>query len=82
VNIVKSHKINQPNMNWTIKTAAKVVEGLNQSKENSDTKKGGIQHTKTRLGSLKEKWEMIANADYANNLMRQQDTSYQQKNNT
>ena len=57
VNIVKSHKINQPNMNWIIKTAAKVVEGLNQSKEDSDTKKGGIQHTKTRLGSLKEKWE-------------------------
>ena len=39
VNIVKSHKSNQPNMNSTIKEAAKVVQELNQSNENSDTKK-------------------------------------------
>ena len=44
-------------MNWTIKTAAKVVEELNQTNENSDTKNGGIEHTKIRLGGLKEKLE-------------------------
>jgi hypothetical protein len=31
VNIVKSHKRNQSNMNSTIKTTAKAVEALNQS---------------------------------------------------
>jgi hypothetical protein len=31
VNIFKSHEIIQPNMNSTIKTAAKVAEKLNQS---------------------------------------------------
>jgi hypothetical protein len=44
--IVKSHESNQPNMNTTVKAAAKVVEELNLSNENSDTKKEGIQHTK------------------------------------
>jgi hypothetical protein len=46
-------------MNSTIKTAAaKVVEELNQSNENSETEKEDIQHTKARLGeSLKKKWE-------------------------
>jgi hypothetical protein len=58
VNIVKSQEGNQPNMNSTIKVAAKVVEELNQSNENSETKKEGIQHTKTKLGeTLKKKWE-------------------------
>jgi hypothetical protein len=38
VKIVTSHESNQPNMNSTIKTAAKVVEELNQSSENSNTK--------------------------------------------
>ena len=33
VNIVKSHESNQPNMNSTIKMAAKVREELNQSNE-------------------------------------------------
>jgi hypothetical protein len=37
VNIVKSHAGNQPNMNSTIKRAAKVAEELNQSNGNSDT---------------------------------------------
>ena len=37
VNIVKSHKSNQPNMKSTIKVAAKVAEKLNQSNENSET---------------------------------------------
>ena len=38
VSIVNSHERNQPNMNSTIKAAAKVAEELNQSNENSDTK--------------------------------------------
>jgi len=38
-------------MNPTIKTAAKVVEELNQSnKNNGEQGKEGTQHTKTRLG--------------------------------
>jgi hypothetical protein len=39
VNTVKSHERNQQNMNSTIKEAAKVIQELNQSNENSDTKK-------------------------------------------
>jgi len=39
VNIVKSHESHQPNMNSTIKVAANGAEELNQSHENSDTKK-------------------------------------------
>jgi hypothetical protein len=37
-------------MNSTIKSAAKVAEGLNHSNKNSDTNKEGIQHIKARLG--------------------------------
>jgi hypothetical protein len=45
-------------MNSTVKTAAKSVEELNKSDENSDTEKEGVQHTKARLGvTLKQKWE-------------------------
>ena len=36
-------------MNSTIKVAAKVVGELNQSNENSDTKKEGIKHIKAKL---------------------------------
>jgi predicted GNAT family acetyltransferase len=39
LNIVKNHESNQPNMNSTIKVAAKVVEELTQSNENSDIKR-------------------------------------------
>jgi cytochrome c-type biogenesis protein CcmH/NrfF len=39
VNIVKSHECNQPNMNSTIKMAAEIAKELNQSNENSDTKR-------------------------------------------
>jgi hypothetical protein len=35
---------------FTIETAANFLEELNQSNENSDTKKESIQHTKARLG--------------------------------
>jgi hypothetical protein len=56
INIVKSHKSNLTNRNSTTITAAMVVEELNQSDENNDTKKDGIQHTKARLEeSLKKK---------------------------
>jgi len=58
VNIVKSHESNQPNMNSTLKVAAKVAKKLNQSNENSDTKKAGNQNTNAKLGEyLKKKWE-------------------------
>ena len=58
LNIVKSHKRSHPNMNSTIETAARVVEELSQSNENSDRKQAGIQHTKARLGeSWQKKWE-------------------------
>ena len=36
-------------MNSTIKGAAQIAEKLNQSKENSETKKEGIQHIKAKL---------------------------------
>ena len=49
VHIVKSHESNQANMNSTIKVAATVAEELNQSNENSDTKKEGNQHKKAKL---------------------------------
>jgi len=48
VNIVQSHDSSQPNMNSTIKTVAKVAEELNQSNENSDTKKEVIRHINER----------------------------------
>jgi len=58
VNIFKTHEINQPNVNSTIKTAAKVTEKLNQSNEKYDTKNESIQHVTERLGdSLKTIWE-------------------------
>jgi len=36
-------------MNSSIKGAAKFAEELNQSNENSDTQKEGIQHLKAKL---------------------------------
>ena len=50
VNIVKSHENTQPNMNSTIKTAAKITQELSQTNEKSDAKQDGIKHTKARLG--------------------------------
>jgi len=49
VNIVTSHQSYQHYMNSTIIIAAKIVEELNQSDENSNTNKEGMQHTKARL---------------------------------
>ena len=80
VHIVKSHKSNQPNMNSTINMAAKVAEELNQSNENSDTKKEGIQHIKAKLGEpLKKKCESkVIHGQYIRNmdtqLISQEDT--------
>jgi len=54
VNTVKSQAGNQPNMNSTTETAAKVAEELNQSNGNIDTEKEGIQHRQARLGFMKE----------------------------
>jgi putative ubiquitin-RnfH superfamily antitoxin RatB of RatAB toxin-antitoxin module len=60
-------------MNSTTKTAAMVAEELNQSNENSDTKKEDIQHTKARLGIyLKKKWESKAmNDEYIRSIHRE-----------
>jgi hypothetical protein len=58
VNIIRSHDSSQPNMNSTVKAAAKIIDELSQSNENNDMKKDGIQNTKARLAeSLKKKWE-------------------------
>jgi hypothetical protein len=43
LSIVKGHESIQPHMNPTIKVTAKVEEEFNQSNENSDTQKEGIQ---------------------------------------
>jgi hypothetical protein len=58
VDIIRSHDSNQPNMNSTVRAAAKIIDELSQSNENSDMKKDGIQNTKARWAeSIKEKWE-------------------------
>jgi hypothetical protein len=59
----KSKKINQPNMTSTIKVAAKVTEELNQSNENSDTKKGKYSTHKNKISTvLKEETGKQSNA--------------------
>jgi len=63
VNIVKNHESNKPNMNSSIKWAAKFAGELNQSNENSDTQKEGNQHIKAKLGHvLKKKMGKQSNA--------------------
>jgi len=42
INIVKSPESNQPNMNSTIKVAARVAEKLNELNENKVTKSESI----------------------------------------
>jgi hypothetical protein len=44
-------------MNSTIKAASKFVEELNQSNENGDTNKDGIQHIKSKFGGGLKKLE-------------------------
>jgi hypothetical protein len=36
VNIIRSHNSNQPNMNSTVRAAAKIIDELSQSNENND----------------------------------------------
>jgi len=52
VNTAKSHESNQPNMNSIIKTAANVVEELNQSNKNSG--EGG-----RACNTQKQDWESL-----------------------
>ena len=73
INIVKSHESSQPNINSTIKAAAKIVEELNQLNENSDTIQENIQHTKAKLEeSLKKILESkVTNGQYIRSTDRQ-----------
>jgi len=60
-------------MNSTIKSAAKVAEELNQSNENSGTKKEGIQYIKAKFGKpLKKKWESkVMHGQYIRSMDRE-----------
>ena len=73
INSVKSHESTQPNINSTIKVAAKIVEEINQLNVNSDTKQEGIQHIKAKLGeSLKKIMESkVTNGQYISSKERQ-----------
>jgi hypothetical protein len=70
---VRSHESNQPNMNSTIKTAAKTIEELSQSNEKRDAKQDGIKHTKPRLEeTLKQKMENKAmHGQYIKSIARE-----------
>ena len=61
-NNVKVHESIQPNMNSILKSAAKILEELNQLSEINDAKQGGMQHTKGRLRGFKEEMEKQSNA--------------------
>jgi hypothetical protein len=73
VNIVKSHESTQPNMNSTIKIAAKITEEISQLNKKSDAKLDEIHHTKARLGaSLKTKWKnKVMHGQYIRSTDRQ-----------
>jgi hypothetical protein len=63
VNIVKVHESTQPSMNSILRSAAKILEELNQLNEMNDAKQDGMQHTKRRLREvLKKKWVKKSNA--------------------
>jgi hypothetical protein len=49
VNIIRSHDSSQPNMNSTVRAAAKITDELSHSNENNDMKQDGIRNTKARL---------------------------------
>ena len=70
VNIVKNHESTQPNMNSILKSAAKIIEELNQPSEKSNAKLQGTQHTKERSGEvLKEKWKnKVMHRQYIRNV--------------
>ena len=73
VNTVKNHKSTQPNMNSIIKSAAKIIEELNQLIGKNDVKQNEIQHTKEKLGEvLKKKWKnKVMYRQYIRNMDRQ-----------
>jgi uncharacterized protein YukE len=60
---------NQPNMNSTVRAAAKIIDELSQSNENNVMKKDRIQNTKARLAeSLKEKCEKVMHGQYIRSI--------------
>ena len=69
-NIAKVHESTQPNMNSILKSAAKIIEELNQL---NDAKQDGMQHTKGRLEEvLKKKWKnKVMDGQYIRNMDRQ-----------
>jgi hypothetical protein len=73
VNIIISRDSSQPNMNSTVKAAAKITDELSQSNEKNDMKQDGIQNTKRRLAeSLKEKWEnKVMHGQYIRSIDKQ-----------
>ena len=60
-------------MNSILKSAAKIIEELSQSRGKSDAKQNGTQHTKAKQGEvLKEKWKnKIMHGQYIRNIDRQ-----------
>jgi hypothetical protein len=73
VNIVRAHESTQPNMNSILKSAAKIIEELNQLSGMNDAKRDGMQHTTGRLrGALKKKWKYnVMHGQYVRNMDRQ-----------
>jgi len=73
VNSVKVHESTQPNMNSILKSAAKVIEELNQIIGMHDAKQDGMQHMKGRLGEvLEKKWKnKVRHGYYIRNMDRQ-----------
>ena len=73
VNNVTNHESTQPNMNSIIKSAAKIIEELNQLIGKNDVKQNEIQHTKEKLGEvLKKKWKnKVMYRQYIRNMDRQ-----------
>jgi hypothetical protein len=49
VYIIRRHDSNKPNVNSTVRTAAKIIDELSQPNENNDVKQDGIKYTKARL---------------------------------
>jgi bisphosphoglycerate-dependent phosphoglycerate mutase len=73
VYIRKSHDSDQPNMNSTVRAAAKIIDEFSQPNENNDKKQDGIQNTKARLEeSLKKKWEnKVVHGQYIRSIDKQ-----------
>jgi len=70
VNMVKVHESKQPNMNSILKSAARILEELNQLNGMNDAKQDGMQHRKGRLGEvLKKKWKnKVMHRQYIRNM--------------